>query len=87
MVFERDASASQRLQGYRLHLDADGISALQESLSEKLFQLFELTSTNPLPYTTILDTELNLNRRFPIDDYSKTQHHVEHGIAKHLNVN
>lgn len=86
-VFERDASASARLQGYRLHLDADGISAIKESLTEKLYQLFELTSTNPLPYTTILDTGLKLNRRFPIDNYSKTEHHVETGIAKHLNVN
>ena len=86
-IFERDASAAARLQGYRLHLDADGISAIQESLPEKLFQLFELTSTNPLPYTTILDTELKLSRRFPIDNYSKTEHHVETGIAKHLNVN
>ncbi|HEX8015493.1 MAG TPA: NAD(P)/FAD-dependent oxidoreductase [Flavobacterium sp.] len=86
-VFERDASANQRLQGYRLHLDADGILALKESLPEKLFQLFELTSTNPLPYTTILDTELKLSKRFPIDSYSKTEHHVETGIAKHLNVN
>ena len=86
-VFERDEAPNNRPQGYRLHLDADGISAIKESLPEKLFQLFELTSTNPLPYTTILDTGLNLSKRFPIDNYSKTEHHVETGIAKHLNVN
>lgn len=45
-VFERDVNASDRPQGYRLHLDADGISAIKESLPEKLFELFELTSTN-----------------------------------------
>ncbi|WP_338839686.1 NAD(P)/FAD-dependent oxidoreductase [Flavobacterium ginsenosidimutans] len=86
-IFERDSSPSERMQGYRLHLDADGISALQESLPNELFQLFEATSTNPLPYTTILDTGLKLNKRFPIDSYSKTEHHVESGVAKHLNVN
>jgi len=86
-VFERDATAFDRLQGYRLHLDADGISAIRESLPEKLFELFELTSTNPLPYTTILDTTLKLKKRFPIDEYSKTEHHVVTGIARHLNVN
>lgn len=86
-VFERDANASDRRQGYRLHLDADGILAIQESLPEKLFELFELTSTNPLAYTTILDTALKLKRRFPIDEYSKTEHHIETGVAKHLNVN
>ena len=86
-VFERDATAFDRPQGYRLHLDADGISAIRESLPEKLFELFELTSTNPLPYTTILDTALKLKKRFPIDEYSKTEHHIETGIARHLNVN
>ena len=86
-IFERDASAGERLQGYRLHLDADGISALQTSLPERHFQVLELTSTNPLPYTTILDTALHLSRRFPIDSYSKTEHHQAQGIAKHLNVN
>jgi len=86
-VFERDATAFDRPQGYRLHLDADGISAIRESLPEKLFELFELASTNPLPYTTILDTTLKLKKRFPIDEYSKTEHHVVTGIARHLNVN
>ncbi|GAB3738930.1 NAD(P)/FAD-dependent oxidoreductase [Hymenobacter agri] len=86
-VFERDASASERLQGYRLHLDADGILALRAALPDPLFQLLELTSTNPLPYTTILDTALHLSRRFPIDSYSKTEHHQAQGIARHLNVN
>lgn len=86
-VFERDATAFDRRQGYRLHLDADGILAIRESLPEKLFELFELTSTNPLPYTTILDTALKLKRRFPIDEYSKTEHHIETGIARHLNIN
>jgi 2-polyprenyl-6-methoxyphenol hydroxylase-like FAD-dependent oxidoreductase len=86
-VFERDASPWDRKQGYRLHLDADGIDAIIDSLPASLYQLFELTSTNALCYTTILNTDFSLNRRFAIDDYSKTQHHVESGIARHLNVN
>lgn len=86
-IYERDASAFNRIQGYRLHLDADGITAIRESLPKDLFELFELTSTNPLPYTTILDTALKLKKRFPIDEYSKTEHHIKQGVAKHLNVN
>lgn len=86
-VFERDASPWDRKQGYRLHLDADGIDSIKESLPDGLFQLFELTSTNALPYTTILNTDLTLKRRIPIDEYSKTKHHVENGVAKHLNIN
>jgi 2-polyprenyl-6-methoxyphenol hydroxylase-like FAD-dependent oxidoreductase len=86
-IFERDASPWDRKQGYRLHFDADGIDSIKESLPDKLFQLFELTSMNALPYTTILNTDLSLNRRIPIDEYSKTRHHVETGVAKHLNVN
>ncbi|MFD0999460.1 FAD-dependent oxidoreductase [Ohtaekwangia kribbensis] len=86
-VFERDASPWDRKQGYRLHLDADGIDSIRESLSDNLFQLFELTSTHALPYTTILNTDLTLKRRIPIDEYSKTKHHIENGVAKHLNVN
>ncbi len=86
-VFERDASPWDRKQGYRLHLDADGIDAIKKSVPASLYQLFELTSTNALCYTTILNTDFSLNRRFAIDEYSKTQHHVESGIARHLNVN
>ena len=86
-VFERDASPSDRKQGYRLHLDADGIDSIKASLPDTLYQLFELTSTNALHYTTILNTDYSLKRRFAIDDYSKTNHHVESGISKHLNVN
>lgn len=86
-IFERDDEPASRLQGYRLHLDADGISALKASLPAELFRMFELTSTHPLPYTTILDTAMDLNKRFPIDDYSKTEHHFKSGISKHLNVN
>ncbi len=86
-VFERDPSPSARPQGYRLHLDADGIQALKESLAAPLYGLLEATSMTPLPYTTLLDPGFGFRRRFQTDDYSKTQHHVASGIATHLNVN
>lgn len=86
-IFERDSSPSARRQGYRLHLDADGIHALKEALPDPLYRLLEATSMTPLPYTTLLDPGFGLRRRFPTDDYSKTQHHVASGIAAHINVN
>ncbi|GLH76495.1 FAD-dependent oxidoreductase [Bradyrhizobium sp. SSBR45G] len=86
-LYERDAAPFDRRQGYRLHLDADCVSAIKEALAPELYALFEATSMNPLPYTTIMDTQFNIQRRFQTDDYSKTQHHVADGIATHLNVN
>jgi len=86
-IFERDSSPSVRRQGYRLHLDADGIHALKRALPDPLYRLLEATSMTPLPYTTLLDPGFGLRRRFQTDDYSKTQHHVASGIATHLNVN
>ncbi|MBA9065472.1 FAD-dependent monooxygenase [Methylobacterium sp. 092160098-2] len=86
-VYDRDAGPWDRKQGYRLHLDADGISALKAALPGPLFALFEATSMHPLPYTTIMDTSFAIQRRFQTDDYSKTQHHLTDGIAQHLNVN
>lgn len=86
-VYDRDASPWERRQGYRLHLDADGVLAIKDSLPPELFALFEATSMHPLPYTTIMDTGFSIQRRFHSDDYSKTQHHVASGVATHLNVN
>ena len=86
-IFERDPSPSARRQGYRLHLDADGIHALKEALPDPLYDLLEATSMTPLPYTTMLNAGFGLRRRFQTDDYSKTEHHVASGIAAHLNVN
>lgn len=86
-VYERDAGPWERPQGYRLHLDADGVTAIRAALPQALIPVFEATSMNPLPYTTIMDTAFKIQSRFPIDEYNKTQHHVSSGVATHLNVN
>ena len=62
-LFERDESAWDRPQGYRLHIDGDGVDALAAALPESLFRLFEQTSMKPVPSTTIVDTDFNVLRR------------------------
>jgi 2-polyprenyl-6-methoxyphenol hydroxylase-like FAD-dependent oxidoreductase len=86
-IYERDSAPEARRQGYRLHLDADGVGALRASLPSKLFDLFEATSMAPLRYTTLMDTDFSIRRRFVTDDYSKTEDHLKSGAAIHLNVN
>ena len=85
-IFERDASPWERAQGYRLHIDADGVSGVSEVLPPHLLALFEATSMRALPYTTMVDTHLALHKRIPIDTYSHTEHHVAQGLATHVNV-
>jgi 2-polyprenyl-6-methoxyphenol hydroxylase-like FAD-dependent oxidoreductase len=48
-VFERDATARTRRQGFRLRMDPDGISALNRCLPPELFRLFLATSSPPHP--------------------------------------
>jgi 2-polyprenyl-6-methoxyphenol hydroxylase-like FAD-dependent oxidoreductase len=87
-VFERDASPWDRPQGYRLHLDDDGINALEESLSPELFALFEATSMHPVDSTTIIDTGLNVRKRVPSDTHSSNKRGPNaSGESKHVNVN
>jgi 2-polyprenyl-6-methoxyphenol hydroxylase-like FAD-dependent oxidoreductase len=88
LVFERDAGPWDRPQGYRLHIDADGVNALREALPPRLYTLFEATSMQPLPYTTLVDTSLNVLRRLPSDDHGSAQEHASVGSAPaHVNVN
>ena len=42
-VYERDESASSRLQGFRIHVDPDGSRALHACLPEHLWKIFEAT--------------------------------------------
>src|SRR5689334_12530827 len=46
-VFERDATAATRGQGYRLRIDEHGIRALRRCLPDDLFRLFRATSNPP----------------------------------------
>jgi 2-polyprenyl-6-methoxyphenol hydroxylase-like FAD-dependent oxidoreductase len=86
-VFERDKTPWDRPQGYRLHLDADGINALHQSLTPELFRLFDATSMKVLPFTTIVDTALAVQRRMPDDEHGSTQGHLISGPSGHMNVN
>jgi 2-polyprenyl-6-methoxyphenol hydroxylase-like FAD-dependent oxidoreductase len=46
-VYERDATASARAQGYRISVDARGSGALRACLPSTLYQLFEATRGQP----------------------------------------
>ena len=86
-VFERDTSPWDRPQGYRLHIDADGVDALYQALTPDLYTLFDATSMKPLPFTTIVDTNLAIQRRLPSDEHGSTQDQSSHGRPSHVNVN
>lgn len=62
-VFERDHSPWDRPQGYRLHMDSDGVGALADALPPALFALFEATAMRAEPFTTLLDTDLAVRQR------------------------
>ena len=86
-VFERDKSLWDRPQGYRLHIDSDGVNALYQSLTPELYKLFDATSMKPLPFTTIVDTNLAIQHRLPSDEHGSTQVHSSHELPSHMNVN
>lgn len=85
-IFERDEGPFQRPQGYRLHLDADGINAAREVLPDNLWKLFEATSQKTAPYTTILKNDLDVLKRIPTrDDHGDVWPHTG-DEAIHANV-
>lgn len=86
-VYERDRSPSERPQGYRLHLDADGINALHDSLSPELFALFDATAMKAAPFTTIVDPSLAVRMRRSHDQHGGTEARPHEGLPAHLNVN
>ena len=86
-VFERDRSPWDRPQGYRLHIDSDGVNALHQSLPPELYALFDATSMRPLPFTTIVDTKLAVQRRLPSDEHGSTQVSSSQVLPAHANVN
>jgi len=60
-VYERDAAAASRGQGYRLRIDRHGSAALRACLPADLFALYEATSSPPyLSVGRIYDDQLNL---------------------------
>jgi 2-polyprenyl-6-methoxyphenol hydroxylase-like FAD-dependent oxidoreductase len=86
-VFERDKSPWDRPQGYRLHIDTDGVTALYQSLPPELYTLFDATAMKAHPFTTIVNTNLEVQKRFPCDEHGGTQEHASHGRPFHVNVN
>jgi 2-polyprenyl-6-methoxyphenol hydroxylase-like FAD-dependent oxidoreductase len=74
-VYERDETSATRGQGYRIHIDGTGDSALKASLPPNLHELFRATAGIPVPYTPIFDHELN---RVGTSDFDS---------PVHLNVN
>jgi 2-polyprenyl-6-methoxyphenol hydroxylase-like FAD-dependent oxidoreductase len=86
-VFERDRTPWDRPQGYRLHLDGDGIKALRQSLPSTLFELFDATSMKALPFTAIVDTALAVQRRISDDEHGGMLDHSLNGPTAHMNVN
>lgn len=56
-VYERDATASARAQGYRISLDSRAVDALRTCLPETLFDAFEATCGQPSTGLTVLSLE------------------------------
>jgi 2-polyprenyl-6-methoxyphenol hydroxylase-like FAD-dependent oxidoreductase len=58
-VFERDRTPTDRLQGYRLSINAQGSRALKSCLPESLFAQFVRGAANPSQSVTFLDHRMN----------------------------
>src|SRR5215831_11293451 len=58
-VFERDYSPTDRLQGYRLSIDANGSHALNSCLPQPLFEKLVQNCAIPSQAVSILDHRLN----------------------------
>ena len=86
-VFERDGGPLDRLQGYRLHLDADAISAAREVLAPERRAVFEATSFRTEPFTTILKTDFSVARRLEMHhDHGGEVWPALVGAPEHANV-
>lgn len=59
-MYERDAQAVARQQGYRIHVDTNGRAGLAHNLPSHLYQLFLATSGRADTLTPLFDSDLNL---------------------------
>ena len=75
-VFERDRGRWDRPQGYRLHLDADGVNAVREVLAPEGVRRFAATSMTPLPFHSIIARDLSPVARRPADDHGEEPIHA-----------
>jgi 2-polyprenyl-6-methoxyphenol hydroxylase-like FAD-dependent oxidoreductase len=79
-VFERDPSPTARLQGFRIHIDPDGSTALHQCLPESLWEIFDSTGGDFSRGFTMLNEKLEELMRF-------RQHPAtEDLIARHRSV-
>ncbi|GAA1925878.1 FAD-dependent oxidoreductase [Streptantibioticus ferralitis] len=59
-VYEKDASASFRNQGYRIRINSDGIAGLRAVLTPQAYEVFVATAGMPGPRMDTLDHQLNV---------------------------
>jgi 2-polyprenyl-6-methoxyphenol hydroxylase-like FAD-dependent oxidoreductase len=57
-IYERDATPGSRLQGYRIHIDPEGSSALHQCLPDNLWRIFEATQGEFAQGITIVSEQL-----------------------------
>lgn len=71
-VYERDAALDARRQGYRIHLDGRGATALHGCLPADLYELFTATCGRPSRRITVVDRDLKQLRqlRAPEPDFA-----------------
>lgn len=82
-VFERDRSPADRLQGYRLSINADGSRALKSCLPESVYEQFEARSANPSRGLTFADHRLH--RLLAIDFHNPGREHpLSRSALRHL---
>ncbi|WP_405160941.1 FAD-dependent monooxygenase [Nocardia sp. NBC_01499] len=54
-IYERDNALNSRMQGYRVHMEQQGVDALAEILPADLYELFLATAGVPLPERLMFD--------------------------------
>jgi 2-polyprenyl-6-methoxyphenol hydroxylase-like FAD-dependent oxidoreductase len=64
-VYERDPSPEARQQGYRISVNADGLTALARCLPDRLFAAVRATSSKPARCSVVLDEQLRI-RQMPL---------------------
>ncbi len=66
-VYERDQTHDERLQGYRMHIEAMGNRALHDCLPTHLFEVYLKTTGNTGKGLQICDEHFNQLMAFPVD--------------------
>ena len=66
-VYERDRTRNERLQGYRIHIEAMGNRALHDCLPPHLFEVYLKTTGSAGTGLLMCDEQLNHLMAFPVD--------------------